>query len=579
MIVKKELQNYKWYQSGKEPKLQIDILRTIATKGLQSKKSLDEILPNQLAAIKSSVKAISSENNKFIQIVKSEKIIQGSGRPQKLYGLTEEGILLLIKSKHPDEEPYLNYEEFWKMVLILFNKNSVYQKKPEEGHQDYSLLKISIDDVFNKYEKTVGLSRLHFNSLTNDKVVDVIGLTYKNKNLYEKTKPLLQQLKKRNTYPETIAEWKKKFDPENVFNIMEENGLIITYYGKNEKNSGIQLSPFGIILLLKSIIEEEMTNNQGKIAKKIEDEIGNAIKDNEQLLPLIFSNWNFLKNSVDCSTVELLDNLFSLYFDEKNKFMSLNPGAQDWKLLEFQYNLESDLCDKYADFQKSGNIALMKMAIKTKLSRYLFDIHGYPSNTTINLVSPLKRIIENGRLGESILKDESEWAEEVKRIKKLKSKSFKDKIKELLGAKVQYDEKIKERVFRRIYQIHDDEFKEKFVISYLNDIPIREEAIKEIKKISEPIRKYSELLRMQHHDESDFQLISHQYPNEGNHWLTIQNILQFQLLIILRIKIGQTKFRKLLNEKNQFKELWNDAIEIIEENEKERKEIIHDVKI
>ena len=47
----------------------------------------------------------------------------------------------------------------------------------------------------------------------------------------------------------------------------------------------------------------------------------------------------------------------------------------------------------------------------------------------------------------------------------------------------------------------------------------------------------------------------------------------------VRIKIGQTKFRKLLNEKNQFKELWNDAIEIIEENEKERKEIIHDVKI
>ncbi|MBS3926281.1 MAG: hypothetical protein KGZ34_06300 [Nitrosarchaeum sp.] len=153
-------------------KIQIHILRKIATDGKHSKKSLEIELEKHHPVIDNAVKQLLKKNF----IVKTYgSLTDKPGQPQKFYRLTEKGILVLI------DEIKIPLDEFWKMLFRIFNSKGIFyssesvnSKKKFVNERNIVLKNITIEQLIKKYENNVlGYKREYALSHIYQKIPDV----------------------------------------------------------------------------------------------------------------------------------------------------------------------------------------------------------------------------------------------------------------------------------------------------------------------------------------------------------------------------------------------------------------------
>lgn len=303
-------------------KIQIQILRKIATDGKHSKKSLEIELEKHHPVIDNAVK----------QLLKKKLITkaQGShtdkrGQPQKFYRLTEKGILILI------DEIKISLDEFWKMLFRIFDSKGNFY---EEGYFDskgkyvderhFVLKDFTIEEIIKKYENNVlGYKREYALSHIYQKIPDVQFLAGFNFSASEKLiietialygslslEELSIKLSKRITIPQKL--------------------LHPYFLIKKLDNKKYEITVVGIQYLVFVILRQLKHDSQMQKIKIL-------IENQKTILPLIFRKWVWLTRFF--SNRELFNTLIDA-IDTNQRQLPFQTDSGIQEILDSHRNLE-----------------------------------------------------------------------------------------------------------------------------------------------------------------------------------------------------------------------------------------------
>lgn len=140
-----------WYDK-KEPITQIQILKTIALNGFQSKTILTQKLDSKITTIDTIVGKMNDTNHGLIQIHRKEQ--QANKKASHImFSLTEKGIKILLENQYEEsKEPYLNAKELI-TFLNRFKEDYIDQKATDVNTQ-WKPSKLSKKEIMDLYIKS-----------------------------------------------------------------------------------------------------------------------------------------------------------------------------------------------------------------------------------------------------------------------------------------------------------------------------------------------------------------------------------------------------------------------------------------
>ena len=144
----KQQPNQLWYDK-KEPITQIQILKTIALNGFQSKTILTQKLDSKITTIDTIVGKMNDTNHGLIQIHRKEQ--QANKKASHImFSLTEKGIKILLENQYEESgKPYLEPKEL--ITFISRFKNDYIDQKPVKDFPNWKPSKLNEKDIFNIY--------------------------------------------------------------------------------------------------------------------------------------------------------------------------------------------------------------------------------------------------------------------------------------------------------------------------------------------------------------------------------------------------------------------------------------------
>jgi hypothetical protein len=320
------LQEEKWYDGRRKPKLQIKILENIALSGDLSKaKARDLLKQHHYPEISQAFDSL--EKKGMIKFSRGEP---GRGRKERFYKITEEGIISLL-GENP--QPHL----FWQAVIKYCQLSTKVVTLDEvEFFYDFFIhkyLKYSADHIF--YRSQID----HFNRAC-DRWLQGINEDCKGEKISVAQKVVeALALKPKMALDELVAEVKEpkeqveKFLSMHSFRpieyVLKDMILVPTYHtGENDRTSPIgeyyefmlhsiiiatkngksggtsvyELSLFGVVLALALVRynDAERLNSSLHYNKiPLPDYFGIVAKNYRDKLPLIFGKWDLLKMILD----------------------------------------------------------------------------------------------------------------------------------------------------------------------------------------------------------------------------------------------------------------------------------------
>lgn len=319
-------------------KIQIKILRKIATDGKHSKKSLENSLEKHHPVI----------DNAVNQLLKKRLITSAGGdtnnkrgQPEKFYRLTEHGIIILI------DEIKIPLNEFWKMLFRIFDSKGDFitygyvDSKNKFIDEDHFVLKnLKIDELVKKYENNVLVYKRervipNVSPKTSDiKLIINCKLTSSEKSIIE-TLALYDSL--------SISELSTKLSKQIIK--IPQKLLKIYFIVKNTNNEKYQITVLGIQYLMFIVFRQLKHDIQ--IQK-----INILLKNQKNILPLIFKKWKWLTRYF--SNRELFDMLINA-IDTNHRQLPFQTNFGVQEILDSHRNLEAVCKSKIQHEYKVGS--------------------------------------------------------------------------------------------------------------------------------------------------------------------------------------------------------------------------------
>jgi len=266
----------------KMTKAQEEILQRIGRGGNSSASSLKKDLHKNYSDVRNSLFILQETG-----FVKKSGMRKGRGNPEVYFILTDKGVKKLIELKP-------TFEDFWKLILFVYDKTTNHKSK------------LKINDVFRDFEKNVlGVSKEYSSP----------AVEWALQNLRDKKKSdryngmyiigYLLAEKKGMTLDQILANLEIKDYQRDAYISLDNQhpGLIIwlvTRYLITQdslENQKYHLSPVGLLFVLAHFYErytqmEEIPLVEEEIKKKI----SKTIENHHHILPRIFDNWRTLSN-------------------------------------------------------------------------------------------------------------------------------------------------------------------------------------------------------------------------------------------------------------------------------------------
>lgn len=351
-------------------KIQILILRKIATDGKHSKKSLENTLEkyhpvidnavNQLLKKKLITKAAGDQNNK-------------RGQPEKFYRLTEDGIIILI------DEIKISLNEFWKMLFRIFDSKGDFitygyfdSKKEYVAEEHFVLENFTIEKLVKKYENSVlGYKRERVIPNVLPKTSDIkliinCKLTSSEKSIIE-TLALYDSL----SITELSTKLSKKVIkiPQKLFNLY--------FVVKNLDNEGYKITVLGIQYLIFVVFKQLKHDAQMQKIKIL-------LENQKIVLPLIFKKWKWLTRFF--SNRELFNTLIdAIDTNQRQLPFQTNFGVQE--ILDSHRNLEAVCKSKIQHEYEVGSDIHLEVSHEK-----MINLKAFRSKQTKNIDNILKII-------------------------------------------------------------------------------------------------------------------------------------------------------------------------------------------
>jgi len=349
-------------------KVQIQILRQIATDGKHSKKSLESTLEKHHPVI----------DNAVNQLLKKELIIRADGdqnnkrgQPEKFYRLTEDGIIILI------DEIKIPLNEFWKMLFRIFDLDGNFYadeyidpkgKLVEENH--LVLKNLTIDKLVKKYESSVlGYKRERVIPNVYPKTSDIKLIT--NCKLTSSEKSIIETLALYDSL--SMTELSTKLSkriikiPQRLFNLY--------FIVKDLDTEKYEITVLGIQYLVFIVFKQLKHDKQMQ-------KITILLKNQKSVLPLIFKKWKWLTRYF--SNRELFNALIdTIDTNQRQLPFQTNFGAQE--ILDSHKNLEAVCKSKIKHEYEVGYEIYSEIR-----SEKIINVNAFRSKTTKNIDNFLK---------------------------------------------------------------------------------------------------------------------------------------------------------------------------------------------
>ncbi len=273
---------------------QIQILKDIGTRGLQSIASLTKIQQTNRTNIDSSIRVLLD-----IEYLEFSEFKTGPGSKEKFYKLTESGMEFLSK------EQTLTLEEFWKTVFCVYDKQVFKTKFPMElFFSNYEKHKLGYDFEFTPVELGITLNNLSFyHPVTNSLPIGVSMLIVLSMDKPMTKSNIEKNLKDKNPLKIKITESKIG----GYFQRLIQDNLIAEL--TNDKDPQYRLTVLGFLIIMRFLdsAQIDLHNNHNINTDLI---IRKVIKNSQVKLPFISESWDMLKDIVDESNaVILFDNI------------------------------------------------------------------------------------------------------------------------------------------------------------------------------------------------------------------------------------------------------------------------------
>lgn len=256
------------------------ILRQIGRGGNSSLSSLTKALNKNYADVSGSVKILQEKD-----FVKQSGIRRGRGHPEKFYILTDKGVEKIIELKP-------SFEDFWKLILFVYDKTTNHNSK------------LSVDKIFSRYEKdTLGFSKQFSSPVFEWAVQNIRNL--KRYRQYDSVYVIVYILAEQKAITLNQILKKLKVNKDTYHNYVSEDdrnpGLIswmVSRYLITKSDSKIpkyQLSPVGLLLALSHFHERYQEMEEFPLSnEEINRKIAKTLENYQDLLPRIFKNWRIL---------------------------------------------------------------------------------------------------------------------------------------------------------------------------------------------------------------------------------------------------------------------------------------------
>ncbi len=149
----KQQPNQLWYDK-KEPITQIEIIKSIALNGFQSKTILSQKLDSKITTIDTIVGKMSDTNHGLLQIHRREQQEVAEGERKKashiMFSLTEKAIKILLENKYEDsDKPYLEPTEF--VIFLNRFKEDYINQKPTDVNTEWKPSKLNEKNILDLY--------------------------------------------------------------------------------------------------------------------------------------------------------------------------------------------------------------------------------------------------------------------------------------------------------------------------------------------------------------------------------------------------------------------------------------------
>ena len=354
--------------------LQKQILREITTKGPASNTSLTKVLKKSYPNILDAIKILHEKN--YLQII-SQK--QGRGKPEKFYGLTEDGIVKLI-------DLGIESYDFWKMLFFVFD---------DKNHH----ITQSVNKIFEKYEtKMLGINGRFTPFLT--KITSDGFLTYEYPRIIRngQESKILQELIYRG--PLSFEQIRNKIVPKNQSSKIakkiigqstqkQSSGLLGSALIDvvNSKKNVFKPTSFAVVLEIAELFDEEQTINKNQINKKF----CKLVKNNQECVPLVFKKWDGLLGIFP--NEDLIQAFTSWIIRDGGLNDPISIGGYQ-EIFELQYTMGFSNGLKYAVEGMEGQRAFKDWTSEEKIRRKDFKKKNPEQKSDENIKEILKKLNE-----------------------------------------------------------------------------------------------------------------------------------------------------------------------------------------
>ena len=344
-------------------KIQIQVLRKIATDGKHSKKSLEKTLEKYHPVIDNAVNQLFKKN----LITNAGGDPNGKpGQPEKFYRLTKDGINILI------DEIKITLDEFWKMLIRIFDSSGHYMtygyidsknKYVEKEH--FVLENFTIDQLVKKYENTIlGYKRERVIPNVSSKTSDIQLIT--NCKLTSSEKLILETLALYDSL--SVNEISEKLSKSNIK--LPKKLFKLNFIVKNLETEKYTITVLGMQYLMFIIFKQLKPDKQ---MEKLEI----LLKNQKTILPLIFKKWKWITRYF--SNRELFNALIdSIDHDSRQLPFQSTFGSQE--VLDSHRNLESVCRSKIKHEYEVGYTTYSEIR-----SEKIINVDAFRSKTTKNI--------------------------------------------------------------------------------------------------------------------------------------------------------------------------------------------------
>lgn len=356
--------------------LQIEIVKHIINNGICSPFDVEKGLEISKVLANKTFKKMT--DHEYISKVNENS--EGGVR-RKYYSLTNKGIKwILSKDK-------LNDSEFWKLIFLIYDKNS--KIKPD----------FTIDDYFSDYEKNVlNISRDYFNRYSTQGTLFILKDVIKKTKIQSKQITLFLSYLTEGHRPELIQKHSKKTKlitssqyiinrksfSNKIVMMMQFQKLIYLYGTKNEEKDGYHISLLGTLYLLNSLSKLENWNK-----------IDELILNNVDIMPMIFNHWNLLKKKSNLTTQELVGILLYPFLEENKDIFSSPRISIEQRIIGIQFDLEQLTKKELSNEYKIGLKCAQEWAKSNNSFDYIFYKDGHPRADFIPVFGEFSKYLQN----------------------------------------------------------------------------------------------------------------------------------------------------------------------------------------